>query len=165
MTQTPEDPGKKIGVLFLCMGNICRSPLAEGIFLHLARRRGAADRFRVDSCGTGGWHTGEPPDPRARAVAEKHGVELPSRARQLDPSRDASAFDLIIAMDASNRENAIAAGVPAEKIRLMRSFDPNAPADADVPDPYYGGARGFDDVYAMLDSACRGLLDHLLDGG
>ncbi len=162
---TEQSGEKKIGVLFLCMGNICRSPLAEGIFLHLARERGVADRFRVDSCGTGGWHVGDRADPRARAVAKKHGVELPSRARQLDPARDVSAFDLIVAMDASNRDDAIAAGVPAEKIRLMRSFDPDAPARADVPDPYYGGARGFDDVYAMLDSACRGLLDHLLDGG
>ena len=156
---------RPVGVLFLCMGNICRSPLAEGIFLHLARQRGVASRFRVDSCGTGGWHAGDRPDPRALAVAQRHGVTLPSRARQLDPARDAAAFDLIVAMDASNRDDAVAAGVPADKIRLMRSFNPDAAEGAAVPDPYYGGARGFDDVYAMLTVACGGLLDHLLDDG
>lgn len=155
---------EKTSVLFVCMGNICRSPLAEGVFLHLARERGVEGAFRVDSCGTGGWHAGDRPDPRVRAVAAKHGVDLPSRARQLRVPGD-DGFDLVIAMDASNRDNAAAAGVPAEKIRLMRSFDPDAPADADVPDPYYGGDDGFDTVYGMLVAACNGLLSALVDRG
>lgn len=153
---------ERIGVLFMCLGNICRSPLAEGIFLHLAARRGARDRFLVDSCGTGGWHAGEPPDPRALAEAARHGVHLPSRARRLEPREDSRRFDLIVAMDAQNREDAIRAGVPGEKIRLMRSFDPAA-GELDVPDPYYGGVEGFGRVYDMLAAACGGLLDHLLD--
>ncbi|USN99357.1 MAG: low molecular weight phosphotyrosine protein phosphatase [Phycisphaeraceae bacterium] len=153
-----------IGVLFLCMGNICRSPLAEGIFVHLARERGVADRFLVDSCGTGGWHVGHRPDPRSIAVAERHGVDLPSRARQLDAAGDRAAFDLIVAMDRENRADALAAGVPREKVVLMRDFAPGTPKDSDVPDPYYGGPDGFDRVYAMLVAACGGLLDHLLDG-
>lgn len=152
----------RTGLLFLCLGNICRSPLAEGIFLHAARERGVADRFDVDSCGTGGWHAGEKPDPRARAVAKAHGVDLPSRARQLDPSADAARFDLVLAMDAQNREDAIAAGIPAEKVRLMREFDPTLDRPADVPDPYYGGPEGFEDVFGMLTRACHGLLDHCL---
>jgi protein-tyrosine phosphatase len=154
----------RIGVLFLCMGNICRSPMAEGIFLHLAGRRGVLERFDVDSCGTGGWHAGEPPDPRALAEAARHGVYLPSLARQLEPREDGRRFDLIVAMDAQNREDAIRAGVPEEKIRLMRSFDAAA-GEVDVPDPYYGGAEGFGRVYGMLVSACAGLLDHLLGDG
>ena len=156
------NPGP-IGVLFLCMGNICRSPLAEGIFLYLARKRGVEDRFEVDSCGTGGWHAGDRPDPRALAVARGHGVDLPSRARQLDAASDSARFDIVLAMDAQNLAGAVEAGVPAEKIRLMRRFDPGVSVDADVPDPYYGGPGGFDDVYAMLTDACAGLLDHLLD--
>lgn len=155
--------GERVGVLFMCMGNICRSPMAEGIFLHLAKQRGVLDRFDVDSCGTGGWHAGEPPDPRALAEAARHGVYLPSLARQLAPREDRRRFDLIVAMDAQNREDAIRAGVPEAKIRLMRSFDPAA-EEFDVPDPYYGGADGFGLVYDMLFAACGGLLDHLLDG-
>ena len=152
----------RTGLLFLCQGNICRSPLAEGIFIHLATERGVIDRFRVDSAGTGGWHVGNPPDPRSVAVAEKNGVRLPSLARQLI-REDASAFDLVLAMDRQNAENAAREfGIDPSRIRLMRSFDPLADADAEVPDPYYGGDRGFDEVYEMLVRACDGLLDHLL---
>jgi len=151
-------------VLFVCLGNICRSPLAEGVFIHLANQRGVADRFEVDSCGTGGWHAGNRPDPRSAAVADKHGIRLPSRARQLDSS-DADRFALVVAMDASNRDNLINAGVPEGKIRLLREFDPTvdaSSADRDVPDPYYGGPDGFDDVYDMVLRSCEALLDHLL---
>lgn len=148
-------------VLFLCLGNICRSPLAEGIFLHLATERGVIDRLRVDSAGTGGWHAGNRPDPRSVAVAEKHGVALPGRARRLDGPADGAAFDLIVAMDRQNAIDAIAMGVPEDRVRLMRSFDPSADPGAEVPDPYYGGDGGFDEVYAMLVRACDGLLDAL----
>ena len=155
---TPE----KTGVLFLCLGNICRSPLAEGIFIHRAAERGVIDRFLVDSAGTGGWHAGERPDPRSVAVARRHGVDLPGRARKLVGDDDGQRFDLVLAMDAQNARDAVEMGVPASRVRLMRSFDPTADAGAEVPDPYYGGDRGFDDVYDMLVRACDGLLDELL---
>lgn len=152
-------------VLFVCMGNICRSPLAEGLFLHLARARGLAGRFEVDSCGTGSWHVGHAPDPRSQAVADKYGVPLTCRARQVEPAEDFEAFDLIIAMDRSNLRDLrdLAPAGHHGKIRLMREWDPEA-ADLDapeVPDPYYGGPRGFEDMYAMLLRSCESLLDEL----
>jgi len=160
-------------LLFVCLGNICRSPMAEGIFLHLARERGVSDRFVVDSCGTGGWHVGSRPDPRAEGTAGVRGVVLPGRARQFDAATDPGRFTLMLAMDASNARTLIDRGARAESVRLMRSFDPTlrhlvdesgrprAGADLDVPDPYYGGDRGFEEVYEMLVRACDGLLDEL----
>jgi len=151
-------------ILFVCLGNICRSPLAEGLFLHRAREINAHERFRVDSCGTGGWHAGERPDPRAIAVARKNGVELPGVARRLDPRADAR-FDLIVPMDPSNRDHLLEAGLPAERVRLLRSFDPRLAGALDeeqsVPDPYHGGPEGFDAVFAMIDSAVLGMLEEL----
>ena len=153
------------GLLFVCLGNICRSPLAEGIFLHLATARGVRDRFDVDSCGIGHWHAGEQPDGRALAVAKRNGVKLPSLARQVDPKQDGDRFDLLLAMDQSNHHALLKLGAPKEKVRLMRSFDPTLNdtkgEDLDVPDPYYGGADGFDRVFAMLERACEGLLDDI----
>lgn len=152
-------------VLFVCLGNICRSPLAEGIFLHLAKGRGI-EGITVDSCGTGGWHAGEGPDRRALAVARQRGVHLPSRARKVIV-QDFEKFDLIVAMDASNLDDLVALGAPRDRVRLMRSYDPahsnthaGKPAP-DVPDPYYGGDDGFDRVYDMLVAACEGLLDEI----
>lgn len=156
MTARPDTTG----VLFVCLGNICRSPLAEGVFIHLARRRGVLDRFRIDSCGTGGWHCGEGADPRSIAVAAKHGIELPSIARQFDPRRDPADFDWIIAMDRQNRRNLLKAGAPEPKVRLMMSFHPDPPTD-EVPDPYYGGPDGFDKVFEMVRVACEGMLREL----
>lgn len=145
-------------VLFVCLGNICRSPLAEGVFLHLARE--AAFEVEVDSAGTGGYHTGELADPRSRAVARKHGIELPSRARKVRHD-DFERFDLIVAMDQSNASDLrrICPDAHHTKIVLMRDYDPAGPGD--VPDPYYGGDRGFDDVYAMVHRACQALLAEL----
>lgn len=154
-------------LLFVCLGNICRSPLAEGVFLHRAAQRGLGSRFLVDSCGTGHWHVGERPDARAVAVARKHGVELPSLARQVDPATDFDRFELLLPMDRANRENLLRLGAPEDRVRLMRSFDPALQGAADgrldVPDPYFGGPEGFDAVYDMLTRACDGLLDRLLD--
>ena len=152
-------------LLFVCMGNICRSPLAEGVFLHLAHQRRIADRFTVDSCGTGAWHAGEDPDRRSIAVANKHGIRLPSVARQIRVPADFKDFDLILAMDLDNIHNMLDAGGPANRIRLLRSFDPTLDGKADkhleVPDPYYGQGDGFQRVYDMIFSACNGLLDEL----
>lgn len=153
------------GLLFVCLGNICRSPLAEGVFLHQATARGLLDRFDVDSCGVGHWHVGEPPDGRAVATAGRNGVHLPSIARQVDPATDFDRFDLLLAMDASNRHALVRLGAPEDRVRLMRSYDPTLAGaevhDLDVPDPYYGGPEGFDRVFAMLERACGGLLDEL----
>ncbi|GIW74419.1 MAG: hypothetical protein KatS3mg103_0941 [Phycisphaerales bacterium] len=157
-----QDAGPWASVLFVCLGNICRSPLAEGIFLDLLRRRGI-EGIMVDSAGTGGWHAGERPDRRALAVAERRGVALPSIARKV-AVEDFDRFTHIVAMDASNYEDLLSLGAPMEKVRLMRSFEPGlgtGPA-RDVPDPYYGGPEGFDEVFDMLQSACEGLLEHLL---
>lgn len=161
-----ERAGAPTGVLFVCLGNICRSPLAEGVFLHLARERDALERFRVDSCGTGGWHAGEPADSRAQAVARRHGVTLPSRARRLDSPADFERFDLIVPMDRANLRDLLDEGAPAERTRLLRSWDPaladRSEGDLEVPDPYYGGAEGFNEVFRMVRDACAGMLDDLL---
>lgn len=151
-----------IRVLMVCLGNICRSPLAEGLLIHLAREREFGGRLLVDSCGTGDWHVGTPPDPRSQAVALKHGVNLPSRARQFDPASDVEGFDLLIAMDDSNRRTLIDRGTPESKVRLMLDYHPGLIGE-DVPDPYYGGPSGFDDVYEMVKVACEGLLDQFVE--
>ena len=156
-------PPSKPGVCFVCLGNICRSPTAEGVFLAKLREHGLEDAVRVDSAGTGSWHTGEPADARARAVATRRGIELPSRARQVTPE-DFDAFDLIIAMDASNRRDLVALArteTAVAKVKLFRSFDPTADPGAEVPDPYYGGEQGFDEVFDMCERASEGLLAEL----
>lgn len=161
---------ERIRVLFVCLGNICRSPLAEGVFLYLAEEAGVADRFEVDSAGTGDWHVGERPDPRAEAVARRHGVALPSVARQVEPG-DLERFDHIVAMD---RENLWALERMAKErrgrnaraeIRLLRADDPDRSEGDDrhdVPDPYYGGPGGFEDVYQMVHRSAQALLERLL---
>lgn len=156
-------------LLFVCLGNICRSPLAEGLFASLALARGMGDRFHLDSCGTGAWHAGEPPDPRTLAVARSHGVRLTHRARQLDGATDFQEFDLLLVMDRSNLQNILRAGCPSGKAALIRSFDPAlrsvSPAlqnALDVPDPYSGGPEGFEHMYQLLHAACSGLLGTLL---
>lgn len=153
-------------LLFVCLGNICRSPLAEAIFIHKARARGVLDGLEIDSAGTGHWHVGCRADPRSLEIAERYGIEVPSIARQIERG-DFDRFDLLLAMDRENRRNLVALGAREERVRLMRSFDA-ALRDAgedelDVPDPYLGGPEGFEAVYRMLDSACEGLLGYLHD--
>jgi protein-tyrosine phosphatase len=143
-------------ILFVCMGNICRSPTAEGVMRRLIADAGLEDVVEVDSAGTGGWHAGEPPDARATAAARRRGVTLEGGARQVRPD-DFDQFDLIVAMDRENLRDlqAMAPDEGArEKLRLL------AP-DQDVPDPYYGGDRGFETVLDMVGAACRDLLDEL----
>lgn len=162
---TPASESPPTSVLFVCLGNICRSPLAEGVFRHLVEERGLGHRFTIDSAGTGAWHAGERPDPRSIQVAESHGVDLPGRARQVTPE-DLRRFDWVIAMD---RENLSALARMADavdgapRLHLLRDFDPDADGD-EVPDPYYGGARGFENVYEMVHAACTGLLTTLSPG-
>jgi len=153
-------------ILFVCLGNICRSPTAEAVMTRLVREAGVDEEaFVIDSAGTGGWHAGEPPDPRAADAARRRGIELGGEARQVR-DEDFEEFDLLLAMDARNLRDlrAMAPGPEArEKVRLLREFDPASAGavDLDVPDPYYGGPRGFDDVLDLVESACRGLLDEI----
>lgn len=156
----------RIGVLFVCLGNICRSPLARVIFEDMTSKRGVRDRFEIDSCGTGSWHAGSGADPRSIQIAGRYGLQLTHVARQLDPDSDFDRFRFLIGMDQSNCATMIERGAPRERVSLMRSFDPTLmhepPHRIDVPDPYYGGDNGFDDVYHMLVRACDGLLDRIV---
>ncbi len=152
-------------ILFVCMGNICRSPTAEGVMRRLLEDEGLD--VEIDSAGTGGWHAGEPPDERATLAARRRGVTLEGAARQVRPE-DFRRFDLLIALDRSNLRELLARAPDeegAEKVRLLREFDPAADGVLDVPDPYYGGDRGFETVLDMVEASCRGLIDELRAAG
>jgi protein-tyrosine phosphatase len=150
-------------VLFVCLGNICRSPLAEGLFKKLTAENGLIDQITSDSAGTGSYHIGSLPDSRTRANASSHGLELVHRARQFK-SGDLHQFDYILAMDSSNLEdiNYLKEGVKdaTARIYLMRHFDPLA-KNADVPDPYLGGAAGFEEVYRILERSTLAFLEFI----
>ena len=153
-------------LLFVCLGNICRSPAAEGVFLHLLNERGLSDRYEVDSAGTGSWHVGNPADRRMQAAAKRRGIHLPSRARQIE-LHDLEHFDLVLTMDDDNLEAvrglAREAGArPPAEIKPMLSYRKRY-SEREVPDPYYGGEAGFDHVLDLLDDACEALLDELND--
>lgn len=151
-------------VLFVCLGNICRSPLGEGVFRHLVEARGLSDRFVVDSAGTGGWHAGEAPDPRSVAVGRDHGVDLSAqRARQL-VAADGARFDVIMAMDLSNLREIQGRIRGDAQVGLLLDELPDPPT-REVPDPYYGGPDGFEHVYGLIHGACEALLDRLLAEG
>jgi protein-tyrosine phosphatase len=157
-----------IRLLFVCMGNICRSPTAEGVMRGLLREEGLEDVVAVDSAGTGDWHAGSPPDARATAAAAARGVTLAGAARQITAA-DFGDYDLILAADRRNLRD-VEAMLPAgarAKLHLLRAFDPGSAEDADldVPDPYYGGDAGFEHVLDLVEAACRGLLDALRADG
>jgi protein-tyrosine phosphatase len=151
-------------ILFVCMGNICRSPTAEGVMRRLVDDAGV-DGIELDSAGVGDWHAGHPPDARASEAARRRGVTLGGTARVVRPD-DWERFDMLIAMDRENVGDLLAMAPDedaAAKVRLLREFDPataGAP-DLDVPDPYYGGDQGFETVLDMVEAACRGLIDEL----
>lgn len=153
-------------LLFVCLGNICRSPAAEGVFLHLIASEGLEDRFVVDSAGTGGWHVGNPADRRMRAAAERRGIHLPSRARQIELA-DFTSFDRILTMDDDNLRNVrslvreLGERPGLARIEPMTSHC-RVHQVSEVPDPYYGGEQGFEDVLDLLEDACGGLLETLL---
>ena len=144
-------------ILFVCLGNICRSPTAEGVMRRLVRDEGLEDRIEIDSAGTGGWHVGAPPDERATEAAACRGIELSGSARRFDP-RDFDRFDLIVAMDAENRRDLLAVAPDDDARRKVRMF---RAGDGDVPDPYYGGEDGFERVLDMVEEAARELLDEI----
>lgn len=150
---------KRVSILFVCMGNICRSPLAEGIFAHLVDEAGVADRYTVDSAGTGGWHQGDRPDRRSIATAQNHGVDISrQRARQIK-TEDFNDFDLILAMD---RDNLAALEKSAPHGANIHLFGDTALGTGeDIPDPYYGGPGGFELVYTRLLTGCCSLLETL----
>jgi protein-tyrosine phosphatase len=145
-------------ILFVCLGNICRSPTAEGVMRRLVREHGLDDEVEIDSAGTGGWHVGSPPDARATEAARRRGTELTGSARRFDPQRDFERFDLILAMDAENRRDLLAVAPDEEAREKVRMFRPGG---LDVPDPYYGGDDGFDEVLDLVEEAARELLAEL----
>ena len=152
-------------LLFVCLGNICRSPAAEGVFLHLIAQAGLEDRFVVDSAGTGGWHVGNLADRRMRAAAERRGIHLRSRARQIELA-DFSNFDRILTMDEDNLRavRSLAGELGARSdLALVEPMTSHCRRfrDKEVPDPYYGGEQGFEHVLDLLEDACSGLLETL----
>jgi protein-tyrosine phosphatase len=146
-------------ILMVCLGNICRSPMAEGVLRHLAKEKGID--LHIDSAGTNRYHTGEAPDPRAQQAMRKHGMDIGDlRARTIEAA-DLERFDLLLVMDKSNLRDVTAlAPSPAlkEKVRLLMDHAPGFGA-SEVPDPYYGGDEGFDEVHRMLVAACEALLE------
>jgi len=158
---------RPIRVCFVCLGNICRSPTAEGVLRSLVEQEDLTDRVHVDSAGTAAYHVGERADRRARQAAGARGVALTSRGRQF-VDEDYARFDFVLAMDAENLANLRELPSAARfegRLALLRDFDPASPAHTDVPDPYYGGDSGFEHVLDLCEAACRGLLSHLRDQG
>jgi protein-tyrosine phosphatase len=154
---------EKKRILFVCLGNIIRSPLGEGLFRHLVEGAGLDGKYQVDSAGTGRWHVGEPPDSRMQRVAARRGVIYSHRARQVQPE-DFDRFDLILAMDRENRDDLLRMARKPEhrdKVRLLREFDPEGGRNSSVPDPYYGGSDGFEEVYEVIVRSVRGLIQEL----
>jgi protein-tyrosine phosphatase len=157
------DVKEPVSVLFVCLGNICRSPLAEGLFLHHAEKAGTSAHFRVDSAGTSSEHRGELPDPRTRANAARHGLNLTSRSRQVKVD-DFGSFDWILAMDRLNRQDLLHIRPADFKARMHLLLGPElltVPEEQEVPDPWYGGPEGFERVFQLLHGATERLHDFL----
>ncbi|MFK3778906.1 low molecular weight protein-tyrosine-phosphatase [Agrobacterium sp. NPDC089420] len=152
---------KHIAVLFVCMGNICRSPLAEGVLTHLAHDEGMSRQITVDSAGTGSWHAGDAPDPRSIDVARQHGIDISrQRARQVKPA-DFETFDLILAMDEDNLARLLQSSPERHRHKIHLFMAYAAGRRDNVPDPYYGAEDGFLGVYNMLLAGCRSLLEKI----
>ena len=154
---------KTLNVCFVCHGNICRSPLAQGVMESLVKQEGLEKTIIVSSSGVSAWHVGEPPDDRMQDTAQKHGVLLDSRARHFQAT-DYQKLDLILAMDHSNLSTLKALRPTSEnqdKLFLFRSFDPKNNGNMEVPDPYYGGEDGFDTVLDLIEDGAEGLLSRV----
>ncbi|TFW25572.1 low molecular weight protein-tyrosine-phosphatase [Duganella callida] len=153
---------RQVSVLFVCMGNICRSPTAEGVFRHRVEAAGLKDRFVIDSAGTHGYHVGEPPDARSMEYALKRGYDLSAQRSRKVKASDFAAFDHVVAMDHDNLKLLQAICPPEHQHKLSLMMSHAARRDSDVvPDPYYGGGKGFDLVLDYLESAAEGLLRKL----
>jgi protein-tyrosine phosphatase len=153
-------------VLFVCLGNICRSPLAEVVIKGAAQDQGLAQLFHFESAGTGDWHVGKGADVRSAATATQHGLSLAAHKAQRITRQNVPEWDVFVAMDNDNKRNLIAMGVNPEQVIMMRSFESEPESEKsvpilDVPDPYYGGVTGFEDAYQMLMQNADGLLQHL----
>jgi protein-tyrosine phosphatase len=150
-------------ILFVCMGNICRSPTAEGVFRHVLSTRAPELQIEIDSAGTHDYHVGSPPDRRAIAAAQRRGIDLSSLRARMVSAEDFAHYDLILAMDEENLSELKRRAPPThhERIRLMMEFAPQAPSRW-VPDPYYGGAQGFEEVLDLLEEAANGLIQDVL---
>jgi protein-tyrosine phosphatase len=150
-------------VCLVCMGNICRSPMAEVVLRQTLENRGLGGLVTVESAGTGGWHVGDPMDERALEILSQHGYDGSAhRARQF--TKDwFDRYDLVLAMDRDNLSNLRRLARPGVEVRLLRSFDPAAPEGAEVPDPYYGGPEGFEEVLELVESASEGVAKHIAD--
>ena len=155
------ESSNQVRVLFVCMGNICRSPTAEGVFRHLVEQQQLADRFEIESAGTHAYHVGEPPDRRAIAAAERRGVSMADLAARRVTDEDFERFDHIFAMDEENlrRLRDKAPDEHASKIRLF--LEVSSIDETEVPDPYYGAAAGFERVLDLIEQASQDLLDQL----
>jgi len=149
----------KIRILFVCLGNICRSPLAEVVVRAAAEKR-SLHQYHFESAGTGNWHVGGPADSRSAAKARDHGLDLSAHRAQQITVRNCNNWDWLVAMDADNRGELLGMGVPESQLLMMRQFE-NSPYIADVPDPYYGGPDGFEHAYQMLMENAEALLDYL----
>lgn len=150
---------KKFGILFVCLGNICRSPLAEGVFRHLVKEEGLSEHFYIDSCGTDAWHQGEAAHPGSQEVAVSNGISLKGITSREISVEDMNSFDLILAMDSQNMSYLKdLPGAKPDKLKFMRDFDTKADS-IDVPDPYYAG--GFEGVFTIIERSCTDLLVHL----
>ncbi|MGQ0575576.1 MAG: low molecular weight protein-tyrosine-phosphatase [Pseudonocardia sp.] len=152
----PPEPPPALAVCFVCTGNICRSPIAEKVFVAELERAGLAGRVHVTSAGTGGWHVGNAADHRAAALLRAHGYPPAHVARQLDA--ELLSADLLVALDHEHRRILQGKVPEPERVRMLRSFDPGAPPGAEVPDPYYGADDGFGEVLTMVRAAMPGLL-------
>ncbi len=153
----------RLRLLMVCLGNICRSPLAEAVVRKTLRERGLEDRYLLASAGTGSWHVGGGADPRSVETARRHGLDLSGHvARQITP-RGIADWDWFVAMDASNRMDLLDMGAPAERVLMMRQFEAGGDPDLapDVPDPYYGGPDGFEQAWTMLENNAERLIDFL----
>jgi len=151
-----------IRICFVCLGNICRSPTAHGITLHHIKKRGLGNDVELDSAGTGAYHVGQRPDQRSILAARRRGIDLPGVARQFLAS-DFDNFDYVLAMDEENLENLkkLLGNRQHPGLRLFRTFDPSAPPNASVPDPYFGGEHGFEEVLDQCERAALGLLQEI----
>ena len=150
-------------IMFVCMGNICRSPLAHAVFDHQAKALGVADDFQTESAGTISYHVGNLPDPRARAIGATRGVDVSHRARHFRAA-DLDDFDLILVMDRDNEKEVLKLAktdAQRERVRLFRSFDTDTSDGDEVPDPYYGGPEGFEHVFQLIDRTTKNLLRQL----
>lgn len=147
-------------VLFVCLGNICRSPMAEGLFRHVAQERDL--EVVVESAGTSGWHIGDPPDSRGQATMRSRGIDISAQQARQVSAEDFDRFDVIVAMDNANRDKLTVLAGPgrSDKVKLFLEFAPGR-TETEVPDPYYGGEDGFEHVYSLLYEASQGLADHI----